>query len=199
MTAAVEGFVHAGYRPRRRGHPAVRKRRYARRGGRRDRPHARGAFRRRAARMEVSKDEAQRLKFWNGRNNAFPASATSARTTCAIDRPSRASAWPTCCWPSRAWNRRRPALRQRLPCRRRQPAPVILFDANDADQLHRCELFGADILETSVAMGGTVTGEHGVGIEKLSSMCMQFSARGARADVRHQRRLRQRRAGDPAP
>jgi glycolate oxidase len=54
--------------------------------------------------------------------------------------------------------------------------PLILFDANDADQLHRCELFGAEILETSVAMGGTVTGEHGVGVEKLNSMCVQFSA-----------------------
>jgi glycolate oxidase len=53
--------------------------------------------------------------------------------------------------------------------------PLILFDANDADQLRRCELFGADILETSVAMGGTVTGEHGVGVEKLNSMCVQFS------------------------
>ena len=53
--------------------------------------------------------------------------------------------------------------------------PLIMFDANDPDQLHRCELFGADILETSVAMGGTVTGEHGVGVEKLSSMCVQFS------------------------
>jgi glycolate oxidase len=54
--------------------------------------------------------------------------------------------------------------------------PLILFDANDPDQLHRCEQFGADILETSVAMGGTVTGEHGVGIEKVNSMCVQFSA-----------------------
>jgi glycolate oxidase len=42
--------------------------------------------------------------------------------------------------------------------------------------MHRAELFGADILETSVALGGTVTGEHGVGVEKLSSMCVQFSA-----------------------
>jgi glycolate oxidase len=41
--------------------------------------------------------------------------------------------------------------------------------------LHRAELFGAEILETSVAMGGTVTGEHGVGVEKLNSMCVQFS------------------------
>ena len=53
--------------------------------------------------------------------------------------------------------------------------PLILFDANDPDQLHRAERFGADILETSVEMGGTVTGEHGVGIEKLASMCVQFS------------------------
>jgi glycolate oxidase len=53
--------------------------------------------------------------------------------------------------------------------------PLILFDANDPDQLHRAELFGADILETSVQFGGTVTGEHGVGVEKLNSMCVQFS------------------------
>ena len=54
--------------------------------------------------------------------------------------------------------------------------PLILFDANNADELRRCELFGADILETSVAMGGTITGEHGVGVEKLNSMCAQFTA-----------------------
>jgi glycolate oxidase len=54
--------------------------------------------------------------------------------------------------------------------------PLILFDANQADELKRAEAFGADILETSVAMGGTITGEHGVGIEKLSSMCVQFTA-----------------------
>ena len=53
--------------------------------------------------------------------------------------------------------------------------PLILYDANDPDQLRRCELFGADILETSVRMGGSVTGEHGVGVEKLNSMCVQFS------------------------
>jgi hypothetical protein len=53
--------------------------------------------------------------------------------------------------------------------------PLILFDANDPDQLHRCELFGADILETSVAMGGTVTGEHGVGW-KSSTACACSSA-----------------------
>jgi glycolate oxidase len=53
--------------------------------------------------------------------------------------------------------------------------PLILFDANQPDELARAEAFGADILETSVAMGGSITGEHGVGVEKLSSMCVQFT------------------------
>jgi glycolate oxidase len=53
---------------------------------------------------------------------------------------------------------------------------LILFDANDPTELHRCELFGAEILEASIGLGGTVTGEHGVGVEKLNSMCVQFSA-----------------------
>ena len=53
--------------------------------------------------------------------------------------------------------------------------PLILFDAGDADQLDRCERFGAEILERSVELGGTVSGEHGVGVEKLASMCVQFS------------------------
>jgi glycolate oxidase len=70
--------------------------------------------------------------------------------------------------------------------------PLILFDANDPDQLHRCELFGADILETSVALGGTVTGEHGVGVEKLNSMCVQFSAE------EREQMLAVKRAFDPA-
>ena len=71
--------------------------------------------------------------------------------------------------------------------------PLILFDANDPDQLHRCELFGADILETSVALGGTVTGEHGVGVEKLSSMCVQFSPEEREQMFARQARLRRRR------
>ena len=52
--------------------------------------------------------------------------------------------------------------------------PLILFDANDPDQMHRCELFGADILETSVRMGGTVTGEHGVGTLKARHLADQL-------------------------
>jgi glycolate oxidase len=53
--------------------------------------------------------------------------------------------------------------------------PLILFNGNDLDEWHRAEAFGSDILETCVELGGTVTGEHGVGIEKINSMCVQFS------------------------
>ncbi|MBQ0929259.1 FAD-linked oxidase C-terminal domain-containing protein [Ideonella alba] len=129
-----------------------------------------------ATRIEVSQDEAQRLKFWSGRKNAFPASGRISPDYMCMD-----STIP----------RKRLAdiliaiaemeKKYQLRCCNVFHAgdgnlhPLILFDANDPDQMHRCELFGADILETSVAMGGTVTGEHGVGVEKLSSMCVQFS------------------------
>jgi len=127
-----------------------------------------------ATAIAVSRDEAERLKFWSGRKNAFPASGRISPDYMCMD-----STIP----------RKRLAdlllemgKKYQLRCANVFHAgdgnlhPLILFDANDADQLHRCELFGAEILETSVAMGGTVTGEHGVGIEKLNSMCVQFSA-----------------------
>ena len=53
---------------------------------------------------------------------------------------------------------------------------VILFDANDEDQLHRAEALGGRILELCVAVGGSITGEHGVGREKINQMCSQFDA-----------------------
>ena len=53
--------------------------------------------------------------------------------------------------------------------------PLILYDANIPGQLEAAEAFGNDILALCVAVGGTVTGEHGVGVEKLSAMCHQFA------------------------
>jgi len=130
-----------------------------------------------ATAIAVSKDETERLKFWSGRKNAFPASGRISPDYMCMD-----STIP----------RKRLAdillaiaemeKKFQLRCANVFHAgdgnlhPLILFDANDPDQLHRCELFGAEILETSVAMGGTITGEHGVGIEKLNSMCVQFSS-----------------------
>jgi glycolate oxidase len=54
--------------------------------------------------------------------------------------------------------------------------PLILFDANVPGEWERADRFGAQILELCVQLGGTITGEHGVGIEKINSMCVQFSA-----------------------
>jgi glycolate oxidase len=53
--------------------------------------------------------------------------------------------------------------------------PLILYDANREGELQRAEKLGGEILEACVAAGGTITGEHGVGIEKIDQMCVQFS------------------------
>ena len=52
--------------------------------------------------------------------------------------------------------------------------PLIMYDANQTDELRRTEEFGGEILELCVEVGGTITGEHGVGIEKINQMCIQF-------------------------
>ena len=129
-----------------------------------------------ASRCEVSRDEAQRLKFWSGRKNAFPASGGISPDYMCMDSTI----------PRKRLAEMLRAIQQmeviyHLRCVNVFHAgdgnlhPLILFDAEDADEMRRCELFGADILETSVRLGGTVTGEHGVGVEKLNSMCVQFS------------------------
>src|ERR1700676_3980247 len=129
-----------------------------------------------ASRFEVSRDEAQRLKFWSGRKNAFPASGGISPDYMCMD-----STIPRRCLAEMLRAIQQMEVKYNLRCVNVFHAgdgnlhPLILFDAEDADQMRRCELFGADILETSVRLGGTVTGEHGVGVEKLNSMCVQFS------------------------
>jgi glycolate oxidase len=129
-----------------------------------------------AARLKVSANEAERLKFWSGRKNAFPASGRISPDYMCMDSTI----------PRKRLADILTAIAQMevtygLRCCNVFHAgdgnlhPLILFDASDPDQLRRAERFGADILETSVALGGTVTGEHGVGVEKLDSMCVQFS------------------------
>jgi glycolate oxidase len=129
-----------------------------------------------ATRLEVSRDEAQRLQFWSGRKNAFPASGRISPDYMCMD-----STIPRKRLADILLAIQQMETKYALRCCNVFHAgdgnlhPLILFDANDPDQLHRAELFGADILETSVALGGTVTGEHGVGVEKLNSMCVQFT------------------------
>ena len=177
MTAAVEDFVHAGYdltaaaillcesdgTPEEVEEEIGRMSEVLRSCG--------------ATAITVSRDEAERLRFWSGRKNAFPASGRISPDYMCMD-----STIPRKRLADVLLAIQQMEKKYQLRCANVFHAgdgnlhPLILFDANDADQLHRAELFGADILETSVAMGGTVTGEHGVGIEKLNSMCVQFSA-----------------------
>ncbi|MBT4519237.1 MAG: hypothetical protein HOC23_04460, partial [Halieaceae bacterium] len=65
--------------------------------------------------------------------------------------------------------------------------PLILFDASDPEDIRRAEQLGRDILELSVQVGGSITGEHGVGLEKLGQMPLQFSAQELNQleDVKH--------------
>ncbi|HXE21085.1 MAG TPA: FAD-linked oxidase C-terminal domain-containing protein [Rhodoferax sp.] len=177
MTAAVEGFVHAGYdldaqaillcesdgTPEEVDEEIARMCAVLERCG--------------ATAIQVSRDEAERLKFWSGRKNAFPASGRISPDYMCLD-----STIPRKRLADMLLAIQQMEKKYGLRCCNVFHAgdgnlhPLVLFDANGPDQLHRCELFGADILETSVAMGGTVTGEHGVGVEKLNSMCVQFTA-----------------------
>ncbi|RYX92300.1 MAG: FAD-binding protein [Comamonadaceae bacterium] len=177
MTAAVEDFVHAGYdlsaeaillcesdgTPEEVEEEIGRMSAVLRAAG--------------ATAIAVSSDEAERLRFWSGRKNAFPASGRMSPDYMCMD-----STIPRKRLADILLAIQQMEKKYQLRCANVFHAgdgnlhPLILFDANDPDQLRRCELFGAEILETSVAMGGTVTGEHGVGVEKLNSMCVQFSA-----------------------
>jgi len=177
MTAAVESFVHAGYDLdaaaillcESDGTEAEVEHEVARMIEVLD---AAGA-----TRLAASENEAQRLRFWSGRKNAFPASGRISPDYMCMD-----STIPRKCLADMLLAIADMEKKYALRCVNVFHAgdgnlhPLILFDANNADELHRAERFGAEILETSVAMGGTVTGEHGVGVEKLSSMCVQFSA-----------------------
>jgi glycolate oxidase len=193
MTAAVEDFVHAGYdldaaaillcesdgTPEEVAEEIERMQAVLSAAG--------------ATRLQVSRSEQERLTFWSGRKNAFPASGRISPDYMCMDStiPRRKLAdillaiaemetkyGLRCCNVFHAGDG--------------NLHPLILFDANDPDQLRRAELFGADILETSVRLGGTVTGEHGVGVEKLSSMCVQFSPE------EREQMLALKRAFDPA-
>ncbi len=145
-----------------------------------------------ATRLSVSQDEAERLRFWSGRKNAFPASGRISPDYMCMDSTIPRKRMAEMLRAIEAME-----LKYDLRCANVFHAgdgnlhPLILFDANDPDQLRRCELFGAEILEASVHLGGTISGEHGVGLEKLNSMCVQFSP------LERQQMIAVKRAFDP--
>jgi glycolate oxidase len=125
----------------------------------------------------VSTSEAERLRFWAGRKAAFPAMGRIAPDYYCIDGTI----------PRRHLGivlQRIAELSQEygLPVANVFHAgdgnlhPLIAYDANDDAQLRAAVDIGGKILELCVEVGGTVTGEHGVGVEKLDQMCVQFAA-----------------------
>jgi glycolate oxidase len=125
--------------------------------------------------MTVSRDEAERLRFWSGRKAAFPAVGRISPDYYCMDGTIPRKRLGEVLTFIAAMERK-----YRLRCPNVFHAgdgnlhPLILFDANDADELHRTELFAAEVLEKCVEVGGTITGEHGVGVEKINQMCVQF-------------------------
>jgi glycolate oxidase len=130
-----------------------------------------------ATAIAISQNEAERLRFWSGRKNAFPAAGRISPDYYCMDgtipRKRLAEVLIRITEMETTYG---------LRCANVFHAgdgnlhPLILFDANKEGEFERAEAFGAEILALCVEVGGTITGEHGVGIEKINSMCVQFSA-----------------------
>ena len=128
-----------------------------------------------ASEIREARDEAERLLFWKGRKMAFPAMGRMSPDYYCMDGTIPRRALPEVLKRTAELSRE-----YQLPVANVFHAgdgnlhPLILFDANKEGELHRTEEFGARILELCVAVGGTITGEHGVGMEKINQMCVQF-------------------------
>lgn len=130
-----------------------------------------------AVQVRCAKDAEERRKLWLGRKAAFPAVGRLAPDYYCMDgtipRRELASVLRSIADFSQIHG---------LPVANVFHAgdgnlhPLILYDANQPGELERAEAFGADILRLCIERGGTITGEHGVGVEKINEMCVQFSA-----------------------
>ena len=128
-----------------------------------------------ASDIRVSNSEAERLRFWAGRKAAFPAVGRISPDYYCMDgtipRKHLAEMLTAIGGMEKTYG---------LRCANVFHAgdgnlhPLIMFDANKAGELERAEAFGTEILELSVKLGGSITGEHGVGMEKINQMCSQF-------------------------
>jgi glycolate oxidase len=175
-THAVEDYVHAGYdlaaeaillaesdgTPEEVAEEIARMREVLERSGATD--------------IRVSRDEAERLKFWAGRKAAFSAIGRITPDYLCMDgtipRKHLARVLTRIAELSEEYG---------LRCANVFHAgdgnlhPLIMFDANRPGEVERATGYGGRILELSVEVGGTITGEHGVGIEKVNQMCVQFT------------------------
>ncbi|MEA3244216.1 MAG: FAD-linked oxidase C-terminal domain-containing protein, partial [Pseudomonadota bacterium] len=126
--------------------------------------------------VRLAQDDQERQKFWAGRKAAFPAVGRISPDYYCMDGTI----------PRRHLGKVLSTIRQwsseyDLPVANVFHAgdgnlhPLILYDANKPGELERTEEFGGRILELCISVGGTITGEHGVGMEKINQMCVQFN------------------------
>lgn len=130
-----------------------------------------------ASTIETAEDLVQRNRLWLGRKSAFPAVGRISPDYYCMDgtipRRFLADVLEYIAERGRHWNL---GVANVFHAGDGNLHPLILFDANKPDELDKAEKLGAEILERSVSLGGTITGEHGVGVEKINQMCIQFSA-----------------------
>ena len=138
-----------------------------------------------ATSVRVSKNEDERLLFWKGRKSAFPAVGRLSPDYYCMDGtiPKRylAEVLEKISNLSKKYDLR---VANVFHAGDGNLHPLILYDAGQPGELKKAEDFGNDILKICVDMGGSITGEHGVGIEKLDAMCHQYNT--AELDVFHQ-------------
>jgi len=129
-----------------------------------------------AREVRLAHDDQERQKFWAGRKAAFPAVGRISPDYYCMDGTIPRKHLGKVLSTIRQWS-----SEYDLPVANVFHAgdgnlhPLILYDANKAGELERTEEFGGRILELCIAVGGTITGEHGVGMEKIDQMCVQFN------------------------
>src|SRR5580658_3757766 len=140
-----------------------------------------------AVSCRVSASEDERLIFWSGRKAAFPAVGRISPDYYCVD-----GTIPRRCLPDVLRRMSVLAASRALRVANVFHAgdgnlhPLILYDANEPGELERAEELGADILRLCVEVGGVLTGEHGVGVEKRDLMPVMFSE----IDLEHQQRVK---------
>ena len=128
-----------------------------------------------ATKISASQNEAERLRFWAGRKAAFPAAGRVSPDYYCMD-----GTIPRKHLADVLRGIEKLSQEYGLRCMNVFHAgdgnlhPLILYDANQPGELERTEEFGGKILEMCIHAGGTITGEHGVGMEKINQMCLQF-------------------------
>jgi glycolate oxidase len=129
-----------------------------------------------ATEIRPAKDEAERLRLWAGRKAAFPAMGRLAPDYYCIDGTIPRHRLPQVLARIAELSRAQGlAVANVFHAGDGNLHPLILYDASAAGELDRAEALGGAILELCVAVGGTITGEHGVGREKINQMCAQFT------------------------